>query len=98
MAAGRDGHAHHMSEYEWDRTTMAVVATALSGDSDGAVELLRPLPHRDVCHVAVRLAAMAADALITAAQDAGGDRAQALSQWQQCILQHEAEYDGGASP
>ncbi|ARF59536.1 hypothetical protein [Streptomyces gilvosporeus] len=83
-----------MSEYEWDRTTMAVVASALSGDSDGAVELLRPLPQRDVCHIAVRLAAMAADALIVAAQDTGGDRAEALSQWQQCILQHEAEYDG----
>jgi len=33
-----------MSEYEWDRTTMAVVASALSGDSDGAVELLRRSP------------------------------------------------------
>ncbi|MCZ0974645.1 hypothetical protein O1L55_32025 [Streptomyces albulus] len=42
----------------------------------------------------MRLAAMAADALIVAAQDAGGDREEALSQWQQCILQHEAEHSG----
>lgn len=94
MAGARAGHALPMSEYEWDRTTMAVVASALSGDSDGAVELLRPLPQSDVCHIAVRLAAMAADALIVAAQDSGGDREEALSQWQQCILQHEAEYEG----
>ncbi|MEU6115678.1 hypothetical protein ABZ840_14280 [Streptomyces sp. NPDC047117] len=83
-----------MSEYEWDRTTMAVVACALAGDSEGAVELLRPLPQRDTCHIAVRLAAMAADALISAAEDAGGDRAEALARWQQCILQHETEHGG----
>ncbi len=76
-----------MSEYEWDRTTMAVVASALSGDSDGAVELLRPLPQSDVCHIAVRLS-------LIHTQDSGGDREEALSQWQQCILQHEAEYEG----
>ncbi|UNO41450.1 hypothetical protein [Streptomyces sp. MST-110588] len=81
-----------MPEFEWDRTTMAIVACALAGDSDGAVELLRPLPQRDVCHIAVRLAAMAADALIVAAQDTGGDREEALAHWQQCILQHESEH------
>ncbi|MFG2224110.1 hypothetical protein [Streptomyces sp. NPDC048644] len=87
-----------MSEYEWDRTTRAVVASALAGDSDGAVELLRPLPQRDLCHIAVRLAAMTADALISAARDTGGDRADALSQWQRSILRHEAEHDGGQGP
>ncbi|UTH96495.1 hypothetical protein SRIMHP_20440 [Streptomyces rimosus subsp. rimosus] len=67
----------------------------LAGDSDGAVELLRPLSQRDVCQITVRLAAMAADALISAAEDTGGDRAEALAQWQQCILQHEAEAESG---
>ncbi|MET9297367.1 hypothetical protein [Streptomyces sp. NPDC003077] len=81
-----------MPDYEWDRTTMAIVACALAGDSEGAVELLRPLPQVDVCHIAVRLAAMAADALIVAAEDAGGDREEALAHWQECILQHEAEH------
>lgn len=84
-----------MSEYEWDRTTMAVVASALSGDSDGAVELLRPLPQRDLCHIAVRLAAMAADGLISAAEDDGGDRREALARWQRSILRHEAEHGAG---
>ncbi|OKI03466.1 hypothetical protein A6A06_39000 [Streptomyces sp. CB02923] len=84
-----------MPEFEWDRTAMAVVACALAGDSDGAVELLRPLSQRDVCQITVRLAAMAADALISAAEDTGGDRAEALAQWQQCILQHEAETETG---
>ncbi|MFD7920681.1 hypothetical protein ACFV3R_15830 [Streptomyces sp. NPDC059740] len=83
-----------MSDFEWDRTTMAVVASALAGDSDGAVELLRPLSQRDVCHVAVRLAAMAADALIIAAEETGGDREEALARWQERILQHEVERDG----
>lgn len=84
-----------MSEYEWDRSTMAVVACALAGDSDGAVALLQPLPQRDVCRIAVRLAAMAADALISAAEDTGGSRTEALARWQQCILQHEVEHTSG---
>ncbi len=38
---------------------------------------------------------MAADALISATQESGGDREEALARWQQCILQHETEHDGG---
>ncbi|MEV0260752.1 hypothetical protein AB0I49_05330 [Streptomyces sp. NPDC050617] len=81
--------------FESDRTTMAVIACALADDSDGAVELLKPLDARDVSRIAVRLAAMAADALISATQENGGDRAEALARWQQCILQHEMEHEGG---
>ncbi|KOG85779.1 hypothetical protein [Streptomyces varsoviensis] len=81
--------------FESDRITMAVIACALADDSDGAVELLKPLDARDVSRIAVRLAAMAADALISAAEEGGGNRDEALAHWQQCILQHEADHDGG---
>ncbi|TGB09496.1 hypothetical protein E4099_13680 [Streptomyces palmae] len=69
---------------------MAVVATALADDGEAAAELLAPLETRDVCRVAVRLAAMAADALLAAAEAEGGGREEALARWQACILAHEA--------
>ncbi|TVL87829.1 hypothetical protein [Streptomyces sp. SAJ15] len=70
---------------------MAVVATALADDGEAAVTLLAPLEARDVCRVAVRLAAMAADTLLAVAEAEGGGRAEALARWQACILAHEAQ-------
>ncbi|MDT3400009.1 hypothetical protein RKE29_25845 [Streptomyces sp. B1866] len=71
---------------------MAMVAAALADDSEGAVALLEPLTTREVCRVAVRLAAMAADALLAVAEEAGGGREEALAHWQACIIEHEAQY------
>jgi hypothetical protein len=79
-----------MDAFECDRTTMAMVAAALADDGEGAVALLEPLDPRDLCRVAVRLAAMAADALLAVAEEAGGGRAEALAHWQACIMDHEA--------
>ncbi|MEU1791087.1 hypothetical protein ABZ553_35495 [Streptomyces sparsogenes] len=69
---------------------MAIVAAALADDGEGAVALLEPLERRDVCRVAVRLAAMAADALLAVAEEGGGGKAEALAHWQACIIAHES--------
>ncbi|MBB5938487.1 hypothetical protein [Streptomyces zagrosensis] len=82
-----------MNAYEWDRTTMAVVACALANDSDGAGALLEPLDARDLRHVVVRLAAMAAEALVAEADDAGGDREEVIARWRASILAHESRHD-----
>ncbi len=79
-----------MDAFECDRTTMAIVAAALAGDGEGAAALLEPLERRDVSRVAVRLAAMAADALLAVAEESGGGRAEALAHWQACIIAHES--------
>ncbi|MGP4003498.1 hypothetical protein [Streptomyces sp. 8N706] len=79
-----------MKAHEWDRMTMAVVACALANDGEGAAALLEPLDARDVSHIAVRLAAMAAEALLLEADAAGVDRAELLGRWQAHILAHEA--------
>lgn len=73
---------------------MAMVAAALADDGEGAAALLEPLDQRDACRVAVRLAAMAADALLAMAEEEGGDRADALARWQACIIDHEARRAG----
>ncbi|WP_432094001.1 hypothetical protein [Streptomyces sp. bgisy100] len=79
-----------MNAHEWDRLTMAVVACALANDGEGAAALLEPLDARDVSHVTVRLAAMAAEALLQEADAAGVGRAEVLGRWQARILDHEA--------
>nr|WP_053048649.1 hypothetical protein [Streptomyces antioxidans] len=69
---------------------MAIVAAALADDGEGAAALLEPLDARDVCRVAVRLAAMAAHALVAVAEEGGGGREEALAHWQACIIAHES--------
>ncbi|WP_425587103.1 hypothetical protein [Streptomyces violaceusniger] len=81
-----------MDAFECDRTTMAIVAAALADDGEGAAALLEPLETRDVCRVAVRLAAMAAHALVAVAEEGGGGREEALAHWQACIIAHESKH------
>lgn len=69
---------------------MAIVAAALADDGEGAAALLEPLEMRDACRVAVRLAAMAAHALVAVAEEGGGGREEALAHWQECIIAHES--------
>ncbi|MER0240908.1 hypothetical protein AAHZ94_02485 [Streptomyces sp. HSW2009] len=82
-----------MNAYEWDRTTMAMIACALANDSDGAGALLEPMDAHDLRHVVVRLAAMAAEALISEAGQAGTGREEVIARWQASILAHESRRD-----
>lgn len=68
---------------------MASVACALAEDSEGLAELLRCSDRDHLPHVVVRLAAMAAQALLADAET-DADRAEVLARWQACILDHEA--------
>lgn len=78
-----------MDAYEWDRLTLAIVAAALADDSDGAAALLEPVEAGDLRHVVVRLAAMAAEALLIEADGSGSGRAEVQARWRACILAHE---------
>jgi hypothetical protein len=78
-----------VNEDEWDRLTMASIACALTDDSEGLAELLRHSDPGHLPYVVVRLAAMAAHALLMDAES-DTDRAEVLARWQACILDHEA--------
>lgn len=76
---------------------MALVAAALAGDSDGAATLLLQHEADDLRHIVVRLAGMAADALLSQGELAGASPEEVAEHWRACILDLERQHGEGDS-